>query len=184
MRPANLTNVGLRLGLEGEAGGLGLDRIDLKLMAALMEDGRESFRAIARSLDVSETTIRTRYRRLREAGILSVQGSVDPAALGFEAEALLGIRASTSSLGVSEQITAWPEVTSVVATGGRFDLLAEVLCPTRSEMLEVANRVRTLAEVSSVEVFVYLQEWRKSGGELGTTTLSSVAAELERESRS
>ena len=52
-----------------------LDDIDIGIVNSLQEDGRKSFRQIARELDISTPTVQTRYRRLVNIGLIK---SVSP----------------------------------------------------------------------------------------------------------
>ena len=58
------------------------DDTDRAILRALQEDGRRSFRAIARGVGVSEGTVRTRVRRIEEAGALRILAFVDPSPWG------------------------------------------------------------------------------------------------------
>ena len=57
------------------------DATDHAILRELQEDGRRSFRAIARRVGVSEGTVRTRVRRIEDAGP-SILAFVDPSRLG------------------------------------------------------------------------------------------------------
>ena len=61
-----------------------LDELDTALIEALQENGREPFRALAGRLGVSEATIRNRYARLTESGVMQVTEVNNPLGLGFE----------------------------------------------------------------------------------------------------
>ncbi|MBN4046305.1 AsnC family transcriptional regulator [Nitrosarchaeum koreense] len=52
-----------------------LDDIDIGIVQSLQEDGRKSFRQIARDLDISTPTVQARYRRLVNIGLIK---SVSP----------------------------------------------------------------------------------------------------------
>ena len=78
------------------APGRRLDPLDTTIVEALQKDGREPFRRIAAAAGVSEATVRARYARLCEDGILQVTAVTNPLGLGFEAEAMVGIRTSGS----------------------------------------------------------------------------------------
>ena len=69
-----------------------LDAVDRGIIEALQRNGREAFRRIAAKLGVSEATIRARYARLCADNILQVTGVTNPLGLGFEAQAMVGIR--------------------------------------------------------------------------------------------
>jgi DNA-binding Lrp family transcriptional regulator len=55
-----------------------VDRLDRRLIHALLWDARASFRRLAAVLGASEQTVARRYRRLREAGIIRVVVVTDP----------------------------------------------------------------------------------------------------------
>jgi len=52
-----------------------LDDIDIGIVKSLQEDGRKSFRQIARDLNISTPTVQARYRRLVNIGLIK---SVSP----------------------------------------------------------------------------------------------------------
>jgi Lrp/AsnC family transcriptional regulator for asnA, asnC and gidA len=134
-----------------------LDEVDRGLIEALQRNGRDSFRRIGRELGVSEATVRSRFTRLSEDGILQVIGVTNPLGLGYEAMAMVGVRTAGSPEPVAHAIGSWQEADYVVVTAGQFDLLVEVVCTDKRELLGVMNRIRTLDGVASTETFVYLQ---------------------------
>ena len=138
----------------------GLDAVDTGLIEALQRNGRESFRSIARSLGVSEATIRARYARLCSDNILQVTGVTNQLGLGFES-AMIGIRTSGPPEAVADEIARWDEADYVVVTAGQFDLLVEVVCGDRRHLLDLTNRLRALDGVSSTETFLYLTMWKQ-----------------------
>src|SRR6266571_5036892 len=69
-----------------------LDRVDKAIIEALQENGRESFRRIAARIGVAEATVRAHYARLCDDEILQVTGVTNPLGLGFDAQALVGIK--------------------------------------------------------------------------------------------
>jgi len=138
-----------------------LDAVDRGIIEALQRNGRESFRRIAATLGVSEATIRSRYRRLCDDNILQVTGITNPLGLGFEAQAMVGIRTSGPPEQVADEVARWDEAAYVVVTAGQFDVLAEVLCHDRRALLDVTNRIRALPGVITTESFLYLELWKQ-----------------------
>jgi Lrp/AsnC family transcriptional regulator, regulator for asnA, asnC and gidA len=134
-----------------------LDAVDQSIIEALQRNGRESFRRIAASTGVSEATIRARYARLCEDDILQVTGITNPLGLGFEAQAMVGIRTSGPPEAVANEIATWHEAGYVVITAGQFDIIVELLCGDRRELLDLTNRIRALDTVISTESFLYLE---------------------------
>lgn len=55
-----------------------LDDTDIAILKSLMEDGRKSFRAISREIKVSTPTVKSRYERLVNIGLIkSVKPEID-----------------------------------------------------------------------------------------------------------
>lgn len=55
-----------------------LDDTDVAILKSLMEDGRKSFRAISREIKVSTPTVKARYERLVNMGLIkSVKPEID-----------------------------------------------------------------------------------------------------------
>ena len=55
-----------------------LDDVDIAILKSLMDDGRKSFRAISREIKVSTPTVKSRYERLVNMGLIkSVKPEID-----------------------------------------------------------------------------------------------------------
>jgi Lrp/AsnC family transcriptional regulator, regulator for asnA, asnC and gidA len=132
-----------------------IDEVDQGIIEALQANGRESFRAIAARLGVSEATVRARYARLCEDDILQVVAVTNPLGLGFE-QALIGVKTTGSPQPIADEISSWPEADYVVVTAGQYDLVVEVVAIDRRELLGTTNRMRELDGVVSTETFLYL----------------------------
>jgi Lrp/AsnC family transcriptional regulator, regulator for asnA, asnC and gidA len=137
-----------------------VDELDRRLIEALQDNGRESFRRIAARVGVSEATVRARYGRLTSEGILQVVAVTNPLGLGFE-QALVGVKTSAPPAKVADEIARWPEADYVVVTAGRFDLVVEVVVADRQELLQLTNRMRELDGVVTTETFFYLEMWKQ-----------------------
>ena len=138
-----------------------VDTVDKGIIEALQRNGREPFRRIAVRIGVSEATVRARYARLRDDNILQVTGVTNPLGLGFEAQAMVGVKTAGPPEPVAEAIAQWPEADYVVVTAGQFDLLVEIVCTDRRELLDATSRIRALDGVVSTESFMYLELWKQ-----------------------
>src|SRR5881398_704231 len=136
------------------------DELDRGIIEALQANGRESFRAIAARVGVSEATVRARYTRLTNEGILQVVGVTNPLGLGFE-QALVGVKTSGPPSAVADEISKWPEADYVVVTAGQFDVVVEVVASDRRDLLALTDRMRALDGVVSTETFFYLEMWKQ-----------------------
>ena len=68
------------------------DDLNQKIIRLLQDDGRAAYDVIGQQLGVSGGTIRNRVARMREAGILRIVAVVDPVAVDYETDAMLGIK--------------------------------------------------------------------------------------------
>ena len=142
----------------------GLDGVDQSIIEALQKNGRESFRRIAAEIGVSEATVRARYGRLCDDNILQVTGVTNPLGLGFDAMAMVGIRTAGAPEPVADEISKWDEAGYVVVTAGQYDILVELVCADRRELLDLTNRLRSLDGIVSTESFLYLALWKQLYG--------------------
>lgn len=137
-----------------------VDELDRRIIEALQENGRESFRAVAARVGVSEATVRARYSRLTAEGVLQVVAITNPLGLGYE-QALVGVKTSGPPGAVADEIAQWPEADYVIVTAGQFDVVVEVVATGRQNLLELTNRMRALPDVVSTETFFYLEMWKQ-----------------------
>ena len=138
-----------------------IDHVDQSIIEALQKNGRESFRRIAAGIGVSEATVRARYGRLCEDDILQVTGVTNPLGLGFDAMAMVGIRAAGAPEPIADEISGWEEAGYVVVTAGQYDILVELVCADRRQLLDLTSRIRSLDGVVSTESFLYLAMWKQ-----------------------
>jgi Lrp/AsnC family transcriptional regulator for asnA, asnC and gidA len=133
--------------------------LDKRIIEHLQQDGRRPFTQIAADLGVSEAAVRARTNRLVERGILQVVGVTDPLKLGFQQQAMIGVRCESNRLlEVADAVSSFPEVSYVVVTAGAFDLLIEVVCENNEALLQfLAERLRAVDGVRDTETFVYLR---------------------------
>ena len=136
-----------------------ISELDKRIIEHLQLDGRRPFTQIATALGVSEATVRARTNRLIARGILQIVGVTDPLKLGFQQQAMIGVRCEASQLlEAAEVINAFPEVDHLVVTAGSYDLLVEVVCEDNEALLHfLTDKLRRVAGVRETETFVYLR---------------------------
>ena len=144
---------------EGRAPAIEISELDKRVIEHLQRDGRRPFTQIAADLEVSEATVRSRTNRLVENGILQIVGVTDPLKLGFQQQAMIGVRCEAAQLmEAAAAISEFPEVDYLVVTAGAYDLLVEVVCEDNEALLGfLAQKLRQVAGVRETETFVYLR---------------------------
>lgn len=136
-----------------------ISELDKRIIEHLQQDGRRPFTQIATALGVSEATVRARTNRLVERDILQIVGVTDPLKLGFQQQAMIGVRCEASELlEAADEINAFPEVDYLVVTAGSYDLLVEVVCEDNEALLSfLTEKLRRVPGVRETETFVYLR---------------------------
>lgn len=133
-----------------------LDDLDRSLVEAFLSDGRASLRELARNLDVSDGTIRTRLKRMEDAGLLRIAAQTDPVAVGtVGAIAFVGVQVDGPAVrGVGEQVAEWPETSLCSITSGEHDLMCVFGTPDRPSLIAlVTDRLRLLPGVRRTETW-------------------------------
>lgn len=141
-------------------GALELDAIDLQLIRELQRDGRASFRDLGARLGVSERVASGRFARLLEENAVQVIAVGNPIMLGFTAMAWLGISlsAGADSEAAARALARVRGIDYVVVPSGRFDLMAELVCRNRDELLETLElEVGAIDGIAQVQTFLYLR---------------------------
>lgn len=141
-----------------------LDDLDKAIIKCLQLDGRRPYAQIGRELKVPEATVRQRAERLISRGIVQIVGVTDPLAMGFQQPALIGLKVEAGRLEeISQQIGALDEVTYLVVTAGRYDLVCEVVCEDNDHLLRVlTERFAEIKGIKSTETLVELRFVKES----------------------
>ncbi|MDX6535018.1 MAG: Lrp/AsnC family transcriptional regulator, regulator for asnA, asnC and gidA [Gaiellales bacterium] len=134
---------------------ISLDSVDRAILEGLQDDGRRSYRQIARDVGVSEGTVRTRVRRLEDAGVLRVIAFVDPSRLGNSVLALVFVRVSTAQHGaVVKALAELPEATYVSSLVGRADVYIQIICRDNEALWKLVSEIRSLSGVLETETML------------------------------
>jgi Lrp/AsnC family transcriptional regulator for asnA, asnC and gidA len=136
-----------------------LDEIDKELVRQLQQDGRRSYREMARTLEVSEGMVRWRVRRLLESRALRIAAIADPFRLGYTVLASMFLRVSPGELEkVIDALVSWPEVVYVSSCTGRVDVYIQVVCRSHDDLWElVAQRIPGIGGVTETETLMELK---------------------------
>jgi len=108
------------------ANGFDFDELDLRIIAALEDDGRKPSSEIALALDVPRTTVARRIDRLVRDGVIRVGVLANNAKIGLPVHTMTELCAEPTRLeAVAEVVAACDEVRWVGMVTGHFDLLFE-----------------------------------------------------------
>lgn len=136
-----------------------LDDVDVRIIAALQQDGRRAFTEIARDLAVSEGTVRQRVGRLQRRGIVQIVAVVKPENLGLR-RLLIGVEVRGRAVSqVEGVIRDFAEIDYVAYCAGTPELVLMAACRDDDHVLElVSERLRQIPGVAGLQVTSILRE--------------------------
>jgi Lrp/AsnC family transcriptional regulator for asnA, asnC and gidA len=138
-----------------------IDKMDLKILKMLEEDGRRSFTDIAEKLKVSESTVRKRVMALQRKGILKkFTIKVDPAKIGIKTVAFVGIDVDpTRLLQVAQELCNFKEVKWVATSTGDHMLMTEIWTSDGRELTKlISEKIGIIEGVKKVCPAIILEK--------------------------
>jgi Lrp/AsnC family transcriptional regulator for asnA, asnC and gidA len=143
-----------------------LDEIDTRIIDLLRLDGRLAYRAIARELDLTEATVRARIRRLEDSDTMRVVAVTDIRAAGYDMLLAIGVQVENRApREVATDLAAFPEVFSVNAVVGTYDVEILVVAENPDSLAQLLERlaalpgVRRLTPALAVDVLKNQPDW-------------------------
>ncbi|MCL4274391.1 MAG: Lrp/AsnC family transcriptional regulator [Anaerolineales bacterium] len=145
------------------------DKIDIKIVNLLLEDGRMSASEISRRLgDISERAIRYRIDRMIDEGVIQISAVVNPESLGYTIKADVWLEVESDMiLDVAKKMASFENVTYVACGIGQNDISIQVVSKDTSEVYyfvtEVIRKVPGVRKTTTSIVPIVLKDvyqWR------------------------
>ena len=130
-----------------------LDHIDTAIIKSLMEDGRKSFRQIARESKVSTPTVEARYNRMKRRGIIrNVEPILDIEKIGNHISALVYLKVNFSQIiDIISNIYSLSEVKSIYTTTGDYNIVVKIIAGQLEGLEEfVREKISSIEGINSV----------------------------------
>ncbi|AWX45555.1 putative HTH-type transcriptional regulator [Flagellimonas maritima] len=153
-----------------------LDAFDQSLIQLLKKDGRMSFTDVASALNVSVSTVRNRYNKLVDEGMLHILGWVDPTKTGFNSYNRVTIEVSPSSMieYVAQELMKVKEISFLALTSGPSDIEINLICRDNRHLLEVMKKkIFNIKGVRNTNSTIYynVYKWAEHDLELPTKNI-------------
>jgi len=143
-------------------GKLNLDKLDLQIIHAMMEDAGISYADLGKNLFVSGGTIHVRIKKLQEAGIVKgTKLNVDLKELGYDVIAFIGIYLEKSSMydAVAKELRKIPQIVRLNYTTGNYSMFAEIVCKDINQLRFVLHdELQKIRGIERTETFISLEE--------------------------
>jgi len=137
-----------------------IDKLDKEIISYLQSDVRQSFKGIAKELSVSIGTVRVRYNKLLDLGI--IKGSrllLDYEKLGYDIFAFIGINLHKAGdyKKVIKEIKNIPEILEAHYTTGKYNIFLIVVAKSTKGLKDLLiDRLQGIKEIQSTETLVSL----------------------------
>jgi Lrp/AsnC family transcriptional regulator for asnA, asnC and gidA len=147
---------------------LRVDHIDTGIIELLKKNGRMPNTEIAHLLNLSETAIRKRLKRLLDEDIVQVVAIVDQRKLGYELEGNIKIKTdSKKNQQVKESLRKLNRVWYIAHVTGASDFDVEFNAKSQDELHDLIETINQIDGICSTEISIRLQlvknlfDWRK-----------------------
>lgn len=126
-----------------------IDEKDLKILEALQENSRLSFRQLAKKTGFSVATVMSRVKKLEEIGIIKKYTvEIDYSKLGLDFPVIIDVRVSKGKLfEVEGEIAKNPHVLAVYDITGDFDVAILARFKTRKELDKFVKELQKMKYV-------------------------------------
>ncbi len=120
-----------------------IDKIDVKIVNLLLEDGRMSASGIARKMgDISERAVRYRIERMIDEGIVQISAVVRPQAFGLTTIADVWMEVESDQiLEVAKTMAKFDNVSYVACGIGETDVSIQVVAKDTAEIYRFVTEV-------------------------------------------
>ncbi|MBS4043775.1 MAG: Lrp/AsnC ligand binding domain-containing protein [Chitinophagaceae bacterium] len=141
---------------------LNIDKLDLQIIQALMNNAEISYADLGKQLFVSGGTIHVRIKKLEEQKI--VKGKklvVDLKILGYDVIAFIGVYLQKSSLydAVAKELKKIPEIVRLNYTTGNYSMFAEIVCKDIEQLrIVLHDKLQNIVGIERTETFISLEE--------------------------
>ena len=139
-----------------------LDKLDLQIIQAMMEDAEGSYADLGKQFFVSGGTIHVRIKKLEELGIVKGKRlAVDLKVLGYDIIAFIGIYLEKSSMydNVAQALKNIPQVVRVNYTTGNYSMFVEIVCKDMQQLRFVLHdELQNIKGIERTETLISLEE--------------------------
>lgn len=140
-----------------------IDDLDRGIIKELSVDGRMSFKEIAGRLNVTEKTIRLRYKSLIEKEIFEVVGVVNPIALGLKSGAIIQLKIKPDSIpSVIEELKKIKVIRYITLTSGDYPLLVQIAVSDQQEITNIVLKLNQIQDITETNSIVQLGVYKNT----------------------
>jgi DNA-binding Lrp family transcriptional regulator len=138
-----------------------VDATDRRIVAALVNEGRMSMRALAQVLHISRANAYSRVERLLSAGVIrGFRADVDPAAVGLSTSAYVTLKLHQAVWrDVRDRLQAVPGIVHIALVAGDFDVIVLVRARDNVDLRRIVlDEIQGMPGVLSTRTLLVFEE--------------------------
>jgi Lrp/AsnC family transcriptional regulator, regulator for asnA, asnC and gidA len=155
-----------------------LDELDKQIIEHLRLDVRQSYAKMARALGVSLATVRNRIDRLIESQAIYLDVRIDPPAIGFPIDAIVGLQVDKHHLlEVGDWLADREYVAYVAYLTGLYDIMIEVHVRDNADLFRfLTEDLMSVEGVRQTEIWTVLRTGKANYSWKGESIAESSSA--------
>ena len=134
-----------------------IDFLDREIIQKLSENGRIAFSDLARELNISNSLVHLRVRKLQEFGVITgFSVKLAPKEVGFETITYTGIvtKEAHFSYSIAEKLKQIPEVVECHWVSGNYALFIKIVAANNEELRKILyEQIHQIEGVGSTDSF-------------------------------
>ncbi|NMY02016.1 Lrp/AsnC family transcriptional regulator [Pseudomonas sp. WS 5059] len=147
------------------AGPVSLNADEMRLLGALMLDGRASLGVLAQTCGVSEPKVQRMLSGLVDSNALTFRVELEPLLVGYGVEAILSLQTRPGAAdGIALELAKDEHTRCLFGTSGRSQLFWHVLCRDIHDLWAVSTaRMGSLEGIISCETNTVVRAYKRAG---------------------
>jgi DNA-binding Lrp family transcriptional regulator len=139
--------------------------LDSEILKLLAKDSRQSYRELAKQLDISHVSVSSRVKAMEESGVIRGYTSItDPDKMDFYPLCLRISAAQGGNLSkIGDDIAGHPEINVVMRISGDCEILALAMCESRESALVLLDKINEIKGIAKAESHVVLEAIKMGG---------------------
>jgi len=141
-----------------------LDKIDHKIIAHLLVDGRASFSQIAKDVSLTDVAIKKRVERLKRKGVItSITANLSLSSLGYENPIYVQMRTEISkNKDLVKRLKEIDYVIELYQVLGEYNILAKIVVPKLDVAEKFIEQLGFIDGVLDIKTLVVMTELKRS----------------------
>lgn len=142
-----------------------MDKLDQELILQLQKDGRKTNISLAKSLLVTEHTIRNRIKKLVGKNIIKITVQPNLKEMGYTFTGFVALQTGLPELRtVAAALTKHSRVCFLSNITGRYDLIAIIAAKSSDDFSDfIDNVISTIPGITRTETFINLRVFKGEG---------------------